>query len=148
MPEFVERRKQRIHDVDASIAKELELLETECSMRMTKIRQNSHMKEIIQLKDVMVPEILRPKVAEIRALHQLDQAAELRLRQIVEGHVMEMRRAHSVAVLEQLRSHFEHREWNVLKGAYPELHREAEREAEKLLLRLEYETDVRRKRGR
>lgn len=148
MPEFVERRKQRIHDVDASISKELELLETECSMRMTKIRQNSHMKEVIQLKDVMVPDVLRPKEQEIRALHQLNIAAELRLRQLMEGHVLELRRAHSVAALEQLRSHFQHREWNVLKGAYPELFREAEREAEKVLLRLEYETDVRRKRGR
>ena len=88
--------------------------------------------------------------AEIRyeAAVTARRAAEARLRELLDGHILELRRAHSVSALEQLRSHFLHREWNVLKGVYPELHREGEREAEKLLLRLEYETDVRRKRGR
>ncbi len=150
MTEFVERRKQRMldADADADAARELEKLEAECSMRMTKIRQNSHMKDVVQLKDVAIPDVLRPKLHEIRALHQLTTATDARLRELLDGHIMELRRAHSVSALEQLRSHFLHREWNVLKGVYPELHKEGEREAEKLLLRLEYETDVRRKRGR
>jgi hypothetical protein len=148
MTDFAERGKPRIEDADAIMARELEQLETECTMRMTKIRQNSHMKDVVQLKDVAIADVLRPRLHEIRALHQLTVASETRLRELLDGHILELRRAHSVSALEQLRSHFLHREWNVLKGTYPELHREAEREAEKLLLRLEYETDVRRKRGR
>ena len=72
-------------------------------------------------------------------------AAELRIREILDGHLVELRAQHDLPGLEQLRSHFLHREWTHLKGVYPLLYRAAETESEKLIVRLEYETDSRRR---
>lgn len=146
MTEFINRRKNRIKDATAEFAHEMELLETECHLRMTKIRQNSRMKDVAQLREVPLPESLRAQATQIRALHQLDVTAEQRMREILDTHLVELRAQRDVRGLEQLRSHFLHREWMHLKGIYPLLYRAAENESNKLLIRLEIETDSRRRR--
>ena len=123
-------------------------IEVECSMRMTKIRQVARMKDVAQLKDVPLDAELRHRAPEIRGINQLQIAAELRMREILDGHMHELRAQRDVQMLEQARSHFLHREWSSLKGVYPLLYREAEIESEKILGRLERELDVRRRRSR
>ncbi len=145
MTTFPNRRKNRIKDATASLAIETQAVEADCHQRMSKIRQNTHMKDVIQLKEVTVSEKLRPFMMHIRALHQLEETAELRMREILDGHLVELRAQHDLPSLEQLRSHFLHREWSHLKGVYPLLYRNAETESEKLLARLEHETDTKRR---
>lgn len=123
-------------------------IEAECRMRMTKIRQVSRMKDVLQLQEVVLNNELRTRVTEIRGISQLQLAAEARMREILDGHMVELRAQRDVQMLEQTRSYFLHREWNCLKGVFPLLYREAEVESEKVLGRLEREMDVRRKRSR
>lgn len=123
-------------------------IEVECRLRMTKIRQVSRMKDVLQLKEVRLEEELRTRALEIRGINQLQLAAEMRMREILDGHMVELRAQRDVQMLEQARSHFLHREWSCLKGVFPLLYREAEVESEKLLGRLEREMDVRRRRSR
>lgn len=117
-------------------------------MRTTKIRQVSRMKDVLQLQEVVLDNELRTRVTEIRGISQLHLAAEARMREILDGHMVELRAQRDVQMLEQTRSYFLHREWNCLKGVFPLLYREAEVESEKVLGRLEREMDVRRKRSR
>ena len=145
MSNFPNRRKNRIKDSTAALAAETQAVEADCNQRMTKIRQNTRMKDVIQLKQVTLSEKLRPYALHIRALHQLEEAAELRMREILDGHLVELRAQHNLPALEQLRSHFLHREWSHLKGLYPLLYRNAETESEKLIVRMEYESDSRRR---
>ena len=123
-------------------------IEAECRMRATKIRQVSRMKDVLQLREVILENELRTRVTEIRGISQLQLAAEARMREILDGHMVELRAQRDVQMLEQTRSYFLHREWNCLKGVFPLLYREAEVESEKVLGRLEREMDVRRKRSR
>lgn len=123
-------------------------IEVECRLRMTKIRQVSRMKDVLQLKEVRLEEELRTRAPEIRGINQLQLAAENRMREILDGHMVELRAQRDVQMLEQARSHFLHREWSCLKGVFPLVYREAEVESEKLLGRLEREMDVRRRRSR
>ena len=123
-------------------------IEVECRLRMTKIRQVARMKDVLQLNDVRLDEDLRMRAPEIRGINQLQLAAELRMREILDGHMVELRAQRDVQALEQARSHFLHREWSCLKGVFPLLYREAEVESEKLLGRLERETEVQRRRSR
>ena len=127
------------------LAAETQAVEADCHQRMTKIRQNTRMKDVLQLKEVTLSEKLRPFMLQIRALHQLEEVAELRMREILDGHLVELRAQHDLPALEQLRSHFLHREWSHLKGVYPLIYRTAENESEKLIVRLEYESDSRRR---
>ena len=146
MSDLPNRRKNRMKDADFQYTKALENVNVECHQRIIKIRQNSHMKDVAQLKEVTIPEELRAHLAEIRTLHQLAEAAELRMRELLDGHLVELRAQRDMQGLEQLRSHFIHREWAHLKGNFPLLFRQAETESEKLLVRLEYETDAKRRR--
>lgn len=123
-------------------------IEVECRLRMTKIRQVARMKDVLQLKEVRLDALLSKRGAEIRGINQLLLAAEMRMREILDGHMVELRAQRDVQMLEQARSHFLHREWSCLKGVFPLLYREAEVESEKLLGRLEREKDVRRRRSR
>ena len=123
-------------------------VEVECRMRTTKIRQVSRMKDVLQLKEVRLDEALQSRALEIRGISQLELAAEVRMREILDGHMVELRAQRDVQMLEQARSYFLHREWSCLKGVFPLLFREAEIESEKILGRLEREMDVRRKRSR
>lgn len=145
MSNFPNRRKNRIKDATAMLAVETLSVEADCHQRMSKIRQNMRMKDVIQLKEVTLSEKLRPFMVQIRALHQLEAAAELRMREILDGHLVELRAQRDLPALEQLRSHFLHREWSHLKGVYPLLYRAAETESEKLMVRVEHETDSRRR---
>ena len=123
-------------------------IEVECRLRMTKIRQVARMKDVLQLKEVRLDAVLSKRGPEIRGINQLLLAAEMRMREILDGHMVELRAQRDVQMLEQARSHFLHREWSCLKGVFPLLYREAEVESEKLLGRLEREKDVRRRRSR
>jgi hypothetical protein len=123
-------------------------IEVECRMRMTKIRQVSRMKDVIQLKEIPLDGELFAKKPEIRGINQLEIAAEMRMREILDGHMVELRAQRDMQMLERTRSYFLHREWNCLKGVFPLLYREAEVESEKLISRLERETDVRRRRSK
>ena len=131
-----------------SIEAQIVDIEVECRLRMTKIRQVSRMKDVLQLREVRLEEELRTRAPEIRGINQLQLAAEMRMREILDGHMVELRAQRDVQMLEQARSHFLHREWSCLKGVFPLLYREAEVESEKLLGRLEREMDVRRRRSR
>lgn len=131
-----------------SIEDRIREVEADCSMQMTKIRQVSRMKDVLQLREVRLDEDLRPRVAEIRGLNQLQLAAETRMREILDGHMHELRAQRDMQMLEQARSHFLHREWSCLKGVFPLLYREAEIESEKIISRLEREMDIRRRRSR
>lgn len=132
----------------ASIESLINDVEVECRMRTTKIRQVSRMKDVLQLKEVRLDEALQSRALEIRGISQLALAAEVRMREILDGHMVELRAQRDVQMLEQTRSYFLHREWSCLKGVFPLLFREAEIESEKILGRLEREMDVRRKRSR
>ena len=123
-------------------------IEVECRLRMTKIRQVARMKDVLQLKEVRLDAVLIKRGPDIRGINQLLLAAEMRMREILDGHMVELRAQRDVQMLEQARSHFLHREWSCLKGVFPLLYREAEVESEKLLGRLEREMDVRRRRSR
>lgn len=123
-------------------------IEVECRLRMTKIRQVARMKDVLQLKEVRLDAVLSKRGPEIRGINQLLLAAEIRMREILDGHMVELRAQRDVQMLEQARSHFLHREWSCLKGVFPLIYREAEVESEKLLGRLEREKDVRRRRSR
>lgn len=123
-------------------------IEVECRLRMTKIRQVARMKDVLQLKEVRLDAVLSKRGPDIRGINQLLLAAEMRMREILDGHMVELRAQRDVQMLEQARSHFLHREWSCLKGVFPLLYREAEVESEKLLGRLEREMDVRRRRSR
>lgn len=131
-----------------SIEAQIVDIEVECRLRMTKIRQVSRMKDVLQLREVRLEEALRTRAPEIRGINQLQLASETRMREILDGHMVELRAQRDVQMLEQARSHFLHREWSCLKGVFPLLYREAEVESEKLLGRLEREMDVRRRRSR
>ena len=123
-------------------------IEVECRLRMTKIRQVARMKDVLQLKEVRLDAVLIKRGPDIRGINQLLLAAEMRMREILDGHMVELRAQRDVQMLEQARSHVLHREWSCLKGVFPLLYREAEVESEKLLGRLEREMDVRRRRSR
>ena len=131
-----------------SIESQIYDIEVECRLLTTKIRQVSRMKDVLQLKDVRLNGELAARAPEIRGISQLQQAAEVRMREILDGHMIELRAQRDVQMLMQARSHFLHREWSCLKGVFPLLYREAEVESEKIISRLERETDVRRKRSR
>jgi hypothetical protein len=145
MPPLLNRRKNRLPDADFAMLKMIQELDTECRQLISKIRQKSHMKDVAQLANVNVPEPLRPRLAELRAVTQLHEAAEQRMRELLDGHLIELRRLASLPALEQLRGHFMHREWAFLKGNFPLLYREAETESEKLIRRVEFETNARRR---
>ncbi|MEQ1515612.1 MAG: hypothetical protein ABL931_03880 [Usitatibacteraceae bacterium] len=132
----------------ATVEERIQNVEADCSMRMTKIRQVSRMKDVLQLRDVVLDNDLRARAPEIRGINQLQLAAETRMREILDGHMHELRAQRDMQALEQARSHFLHREWSCLKGVYPLLYREAEIESEKIISRLEREMDVRRRRSR
>ncbi|MBL0125636.1 MAG: hypothetical protein IPP88_24230 [Betaproteobacteria bacterium] len=139
------RRKNNRNEISAELAAAIRAVEEDCHQRMAKIRQNTRMKDVLQLKEVTPSEQLRPHMLHNRVLHQLEAAAELRMREILDGHLVELRAQRDLMALEQLRSHFLHREWSHLKGGYPVMFRTAEVEAEKLIVRLEYESDSKRR---
>jgi len=132
----------------AELAEKIRLTELDCHLRSAKIRQSGSMKDIAQLKDVLLRGELREKSYLIRGLTQLSHAAETRMRELLDNHMMELRAQTDVQIFEQLRSHFVHREWAFMKGPFPLLYREAESESEKLLRRMEQAFEAQKKRIR
>ncbi len=131
-----------------SIEQQLAELDSECRFRQIKIRQSASMKDVSQLKDVEMRGEVRNRAHEIAGPKALENAAEKRMRELLDGHLMELRGQRDVLALDALRSQFLHREWVFLKASFPLLYREAEIESEKLVIRLERETESRRKRMR
>ncbi|MBL8514731.1 MAG: hypothetical protein JNJ55_12140, partial [Betaproteobacteria bacterium] len=101
MTELHNRRKNRMPDADYAAMKALEALDIECRQLMSKVRQNAHMKDVAQLSQVTVPDLLRPRMSELKAVNQLIEAAEQRMRELLDGHLIELRRQHSLPALEQ-----------------------------------------------
>ena len=126
----------------------LKELDIDCHFRQAKIRQSSNMKDVMQLRDVSVRGDLQQRVHEINGPKALELAAEKRMRELLDGHLMDLRAQSNVQSLDALRGQFLHREWTYLKATYPTMHREAEMAAEKILVRLERETDEKRRRQR
>lgn len=131
-----------------SLDERIRLVEMDCHMRQTKIRQSSNMKAVAQLSDLVLRDDLMENSHKIRGLTQLHHTAEARMRDLMAEHMLELRAQNDLGMLEQLRSHFLHREWSFLKGSYPLLYREAEVESEKLVQRIERESETRRQRMR
>ena len=123
-------------------------LEVECRFRIAKVRQSASMKDVLQLRAVEMRGEVANRANEIGGPKALDIAAEKRVREILDGHLLDLRGQRDVGALEALRSQFLHREWVFLKASFPILYREAEIESDKLLIRLERETDAKRKRMR
>lgn len=131
-----------------SIEQQLAELDVECRFRQTKIRQSASMKDVMQLKDVEMRGELRNRAHEITGPKALETSAEKRMRELLDGHLMDLRGQRDVPALDAMRSQFLHREWVFLKASFPILYREAEIESEKLIIRLERETESKRKRLR
>jgi hypothetical protein len=147
MSDLNNRHTHHLTDAELQVVRHLQDLESECRQLVSKVRQNGSMKDIVQLTAVNLPESLRARASELRSIMQLHAAAEQRLRDLVDGHLIELRRLSSLSAMDQLRAHFLHREWHHIKGPFPQLYREAEAESEKLLRRLELESNAQR-RGR
>ena len=130
----------------SSLEAQLAELDLDCQYRQAKIRQSSSMKDVLQLKDIGVRGDLIQRSHEINGPKALEIAAEKRMRELLDGHLMDLRAQSHVQSFDALRGQFLHREWTYLKAAYPVMHREAEITAEKMLIRLERETDEKRKR--
>lgn len=135
-------------DSPGNIEQLLADLDVECRFRQTKIRQSASMKDVMQLKDVEMRGEVRTRAHEIAGPKALETSAEKRMREILDGHLMDLRGQRDVGALVALRAQFLHREWMFLKASFPILYREAEIESEKLIIRLERETDSKRKRTR
>ncbi len=135
-------------DSPLSIEQLLAALDIECRFRQAKIRQSASMKDVMQLKDLELRDEVRTRTHEIAGPKALENTAEKRMRELLDGHLMDLRGQREVAALDTLRSQFLHREWVFLKAAFPLLYREAEIESGKLIIRLERETESRRKRLR
>ena len=108
-------------DIDA-LLKELDI---ECHFRQSKIRQSANMKDVMQLKAVSARGEVLKRVHEINGPKALEIAAEKRMRELLDGHLMDLRAQRDVQALDALRGQFLHREWTYLKASYPTLHREA-----------------------
>ena len=135
-------------DSPTTIEQQLATLEVECRFRLSKVRQSASMKDVMQLRAVEMRGEVANRANEIGGPKALDLAAEKRMREILDGHLMDLRGQRDVGALDALRSQFLHREWVFLKASFPSLYREAEIESDKLLVRLERETDAKRKRMR
>lgn len=133
-----------------TIAEQLDALEIECKYRASKVRQTARMRDVIQLGVLEIRGEAVSRQSEIRGLRQLQIACEIRLRELMASHMLELRAMRDLQTLIQMRNHFQHREWAHLKGTYPMMFREADNEAERIERRLERETEQqgRRQRGR
>ncbi len=137
-----------VTDRATTIEEQIAAVEIECKYRQTKIRQAARMKDVVQLANVDIRGDLVSRANEIRGLKALQQAAEARLRELIGGHLLELRNMRDLGLLIQMRSHYQHREWGYLKAIQPMLFREADAEAERIERRLERESDQTRGQAR
>jgi len=132
-----------------TIDEQIAALEIECKYRQVKVRQSTRMKEVAQMAVIDIRGEVMSRQSEIRGLKQLELACESRMRELIGGHMLELRNIRDTGLFIQMRSHYQHREWQFLKGNYPMLFREADGEAERIkrnLLR-NAELDKQRRRG-
>jgi hypothetical protein len=132
----------------ASIEAQIGLLEIECKFRQVKVRQAGRMKDVAQLLAIDVRGEMVSRQSEIRGLKQLQISCEQRMRELIGSHLLELRNIRDLGLFQQMRSHYQHREWGFLKGPYPMLFREADSEAERIERNLEREQDQQSKRRR
>jgi hypothetical protein len=140
-------------DVDTalpSIEQQIAAMEIECKFRQVKVRQAARMKDVAQLAQVDIRGDLMTRMSEIRGLKQLQLACESRMRELIGGHMLELRNIRDLGLFVQMRSHYQNREWLYLKASYPMLFREADGEAERIErnLKRQLELDSQRRRGR
>jgi hypothetical protein len=128
-----------------TIAEQIGALEIECKYRLLKVRQSNRMKEITQLMTLDLRGDIVKASAEIRGLKQLTLASEARLRELIAGHLLELRNIRDLPRLIQMRSHYQHREWSYLKATFPTLFREADAEAERFERHLTREVSLERR---
>ncbi len=137
-----------IEGLSKELEEKIRLAELDCHLRSAKIRQSASMKDVSQLRDMVLRGDLREKSHLIRGLTQLTHTAETRMRELLDIHMIELRTQTDMQNFEQLRSHLLHREWTFMKGPFPLMYREAENESEKLLRRLEQVTETQKRRTR
>ena len=131
-----------------TIDEQIAALELECRFRQIKVRQAARMRDVVQLQSLDIRGDLVSHTSEIRGLKQLAFGCEARLRELMGGHLVELRAQSDLQTFIQLRSHFQHREWGYLKASYPLIFREADGEAERLERRLIRELELQKKRTR
>ena len=133
---------------DPTLTEQVAILELECKYRMTKVRQAARMRDVVHLSLLDMRGDVVSRQNEIRGLRQLQIACENRLRELMGSHLLELRGMRDLQTLIQMRSHFQHREWTYIKGAYPMMFREADSEAERIERHLEREKELQGKRQR
>jgi len=132
-----------------TIDEQIAALEIECKYRQVKVRQSTRMKEVAQMGVIDIRGEVMSRQSDIRGLKLLELTCESRMRELIGGHILELRNIRDVGFFIQMRSHYQHREWQFLKGNYPMLFREADGEAERIernLLR-NVELEKQRRRG-
>ncbi len=132
-----------------SLDEQIAAIDGECKFRQMKVRQAKSMKDVAQLSTVVIRGEATSRQSEIRGLKQLQVACEVRMRELIGGHMLELRNLRDLTRFIQMRSHYQHREWIFLKGPYPMLFREADGEAERIERHLtrESEQQDQRKKG-
>jgi hypothetical protein len=131
-----------------TLDEQIAALEVECKYRQVKVRQAARMKDVAQLAVVDMRGDVITRQSEIRGLKQLQLACESRMRELIGGHMLELRNIRDLGLFIQIRSHYQHREWQFLKGGYPMLFREADGEAERIERNLERNTELDKQRRR
>ncbi len=132
-----------------TLDEQIAALEIECKYRQVKVRQAARMKDVAQMGVIDIRGEVMTRQSEIRGLKQLELACESRMRELIGAHMLELRNIRDLGLFIQMRSHYQHREWQFLKGNYPMLFREADGEAERIERNLirNVELDKQRRRG-
>ncbi len=115
-----------------TLDEQIAAIDGECKFRQIKVRQAKSMKDVAHLGAVVIRGEATSRQSEIRGLKQLHLACEARMRELIGGHMLELRNLRDLTRFIQMRSHYQHREWVFLKGSYPMLFREADGEAERI----------------
>jgi hypothetical protein len=131
--------------IEKTLEQQIGDLEIECKYRLLKVNQSMRMKEISQLISLDLRGDLVKRASEIRGYKQLELAGESRMRELIGGHLLELRNMRDLGRFQQMRSHYQHREWSYMKAIFPTLFREADSEAERLERRLQQEADLERR---
>lgn len=124
-----------------TLDEQIAAIDSECKFRQMKVRQAKSMKDVAHLGAVVIRGEATSRQSEIRGLKQLQLACEVRMRELIGGHMLELRNLRDLTRFIQMRSHYQHREWIFLKGPYPMLFREADGEAERIERHLTREND-------
>ena len=136
------------HKPSLTLDEQIAALEVECKFRQMKVRQSGSMKDVAYLAAIVIRDEATSHQSEIRGLKQLELACEARMRELIDAHMLELRNLRDLGLFVQMRSHYQNREWNYLKGPYPMLFREADGEAERIERHLTRESVLQKERQR